>query len=88
MPPGARALRSAPETEIVFVGHARVNDSDLQELVRVVSLSDVTTIENETVPAGSEGTVVAVWQAGDLVDVDFDRAGGPATVRVDCIRRS
>ncbi len=44
-----------------------------RELDRVRTLEVVSGEDGETVPAGSEGTVVAVWNGGEAFDVEFVR---------------
>lgn len=44
-----------------------------RELDRVRTLIDVVGEDGEAVPAGSVGTVVAVWDAGAAFDVEFTR---------------
>ncbi|KQT47823.1 hypothetical protein ASG52_11195 [Methylobacterium sp. Leaf456] len=44
-----------------------------RELDRVRTLEVVAGEDGETVPVGSEGTVVAVWNGGEAFDVEFVR---------------
>ncbi|MFY9290806.1 MAG: DUF4926 domain-containing protein [Methylorubrum rhodinum] len=44
-----------------------------RELDRVRTLEVVSGEDGETVPAGSEGTIVAVWNGGAAFDVEFVR---------------
>ncbi len=53
----------------------------LRELDDVRVMADVTTDDGNTVSAGTEGTVVAVWDAGEAYDVEFpEPMGALATV--------
>lgn len=58
----------------------------LPELARVVVSVDLTTLEGDKVPAGTEGTIVAVWGDGTSYDVEFAEALGPATVQASFVR--
>ncbi|CAA2156736.1 DUF4926 domain-containing protein [Methylobacterium brachiatum] len=44
-----------------------------RELDRVRTLAEVIGEDGERVPAGSTGTIVAVWGAGAAFDVEFTR---------------
>lgn len=44
-----------------------------RELDRVRTLADVVGEDGEAVPAGSTGTVVAIWDGGAAFDVEFTR---------------
>ena len=44
-----------------------------QEFHRVQTLTDVVGEDGESVPAGSTGTVVAIWGEGAAFDVEFTR---------------
>lgn len=47
--------------------------SAFRELDRVTTLADAVGEDGETIPAGSTGTVVAVWGDGAAFDVEFMR---------------
>ncbi|MCJ2135939.1 DUF4926 domain-containing protein [Methylobacterium sp. J-026] len=60
----------------------------IRELDDVRLLSDVVTLDGDTIPAGREGTVVAVWGLGDAFEVEFpEPMGALATVEAACIAR-
>ncbi|GJD43525.1 hypothetical protein AFCDBAGC_1377 [Methylobacterium cerastii] len=53
----------------------------LRDLDDVRVLASVVTLDGDTIPAGTEGTVVAVWGAGEASEVEFSEPLGPlATV--------
>ncbi|WP_245238996.1 hypothetical protein [Methylobacterium platani] len=54
----------------------------IRELDDVRILAAVTTDDGQTMPAGTEGTVVAVWHGGEAYDVEFpEPMGALATVK-------
>lgn len=54
----------------------------LRELDDVRMTNDVTTDDGDTIAAGADGTVVAVWNAGEAYDVEFpEPMGALATVK-------
>lgn len=57
------------------------------ELSVVAVLCEVRTDEGAAVPAGTEGTIVAVYAGGEAYEVEFDEPVlGIATVRADALR--
>ncbi|MCK2055630.1 DUF4926 domain-containing protein [Methylobacterium sp. 37f] len=61
---------------------------DLRELDDVVLLADARTDDGTLIQAGTEGTVVAVWQDGAAYEVEFaEPEGALATVRATGIKR-
>ncbi|MGE7416352.1 DUF4926 domain-containing protein [Methylobacterium tarhaniae] len=52
-------------------------DALLRELDDVCITTDVTTDDGDTIAAGTEGTVVAVWNGGEAYDVEFPEPMGP-----------
>lgn len=75
------SLSPHPETETVFIGRPPVAPrTPLRELARVQVTVDVRTLEDDPVSAGSVGTIVGIWKDGDLFDVEFEGALGPATI--------
>ncbi|KQO70581.1 MULTISPECIES: DUF4926 domain-containing protein [unclassified Methylobacterium] len=61
---------------------------DLRELDDVVLLADARTDDGTLIQAGTEGTVVAVWQDGSAYEVEFaEPEGALATVRATGIKR-
>ena len=56
------------------------------ELDEVRLTSALRTCRGETVPAGSEGTVLAVWAGGAAYEVEFD--AGVATVEAELLTRA
>lgn len=63
-------------------------DRPIGELDVVTVLVPVETDEGETVAAGSEGTVVAIWAGGAAFDVEFDQPiTGLATIRGENLAR-
>ncbi len=60
----------------------------LRELDDVRVTVDVTTDDGDTIAAGIEGTVVAVWNGGEAYDVEFpEPMGALATVRAADLAR-
>jgi hypothetical protein len=60
---------------------------DLRDLDDVVLLADARTDDGTPIPAGTEGTVVAVWQDGSACEVEFaEPEGALATVRAGDIK--
>ncbi|MFY9294785.1 MAG: DUF4926 domain-containing protein [Methylorubrum rhodinum] len=67
--------------EVVHQWHADRPEAALRELDDVRVLVAVTTMDGDTVPAGTEGTVVAVWDGGEAYEVEFpEPMGALATV--------
>ncbi|KQP93813.1 hypothetical protein ASF60_14275 [Methylobacterium sp. Leaf113] len=61
---------------------------DLRELDDVVLLADARTDDGTLIQAGTEGTVVAIWQDGAAYEVEFtEPEGALATVRATGIKR-
>lgn len=59
----------------------------IDELDAVTLATDARTEDGETVPAGTVGTVVAVWGEADAFDIEFDAPfTGLATVGPEAIR--
>lgn len=59
----------------------------LRELDDVVLLEPATTSEGETIPAGTEGTIVTVWGGGGAYKVEFaEPEGALATVEPQVLR--
>ena len=56
------------------------------ELSVVAVLREVRTEEGIAIPAGTEGTVVAVYPGGLSYEVEFLQPAGIATVRADGLR--
>lgn len=50
--------------------------SSFRDLDDVVLLSDAMTDDGITLPAGTEGTVVAVWRGGAAYEVEFAKPPG------------
>lgn len=60
----------------------------LKELDRVALLVDASTDEGKVIPAGSEGTIVGIWQDGLAYEVEFARPfHALATVRIEHLRK-
>ncbi|MCJ2102230.1 DUF4926 domain-containing protein [Methylobacterium sp. E-046] len=60
----------------------------LRDLDDVVVLASVVTDDGETIPAGTEGTIVGVWKDGEAFFVEFaEPEGALATVRPINLRR-
>lgn len=60
----------------------------LKELDRVALLVDASTDEGKVIPAGSEGTIVGIWQRGLAYEVEFSRPSHAlATVRIEHLRK-
>lgn len=69
-------LRRAPEATPLF-----------PELSVVVTLRDTVTDDGVTVPAGSRGTMVKAYAAGEAYGVAFARpVAGTATIPADALR--
>lgn len=59
----------------------------IAELARVTLLADSRTLEGETIPGGSAGTVVGIWENGAAYDVEFSEPiAGLVSVRADEVR--
>ncbi|MCJ2121279.1 DUF4926 domain-containing protein [Methylobacterium sp. J-077] len=57
------------------------------ELSVVAVLRDVQTDDGDTIPAGTEGTIVGIWAGGEAYEVEFDEpVVGNATVRAEALR--
>jgi len=53
----------------------------LRELDDVVLLASVVTDDGDTIPAGTEGTIVGVWKGGEAFFIEFpEPVGALATV--------
>ena len=51
-------------------------------------LADVLTMDGDTIAAGTEGTVVAIWGAGEAYEVEFpEPMGALATVKAGQVVR-
>ena len=60
----------------------------LRDLDDVVVLVPAVTDDGDTIPAGSEGTIVGVWKGGEAFFVEFpEPAGAIATVPPIDLRR-
>ena len=60
----------------------------LKELDRVALLADAPADEGQIVPAGSEGTIVGIWQGGLAYEVEFTQPfHALATVRIEYLRK-
>lgn len=69
-----------------FLVEERVRRFPIDELDRVTLGADVASDEGEIVPAGSSGTVVGVWGAGEAYEVEFFKPfPALATVAADLI---
>ncbi|MCJ2092276.1 MULTISPECIES: DUF4926 domain-containing protein [unclassified Methylobacterium] len=61
----------------------------LRDLDDVVALAPVVTDDGDTIPAGTEGTIVGVWKGGEAFFVEFpEPAGALATVLPVNLRRT
>lgn len=68
--------------EAVYQWHEDTPGAKFRELDDVRVLIDVTTMDGDTIAAGSEGTVVAVWNSGAAYEVEFpEPMGALATVK-------
>lgn len=68
-----RLLTYVTETSPRPVARDRDEPHRIQELDRVKLLADVLGDDMVTVPAGSIGTVVAIWSGGAAFEVEFTR---------------
>ncbi|ABY32852.1 DUF4926 domain-containing protein [Methylorubrum sp. SL192] len=67
--------------EVVYQWSEDCPGAALRELDDVRVLTDVVTMDGDTIPAGTEGTVVAVWRGGEAYEVEFpEPMGALATV--------
>ena len=83
MPSALKVPPMPDHDEVVYVRRA---EHAIPELSVVALLRDVTTMEGDLVPAGSEGTVVATWAAGAAYEVEFTSPVGVATVKAEELR--
>ncbi len=61
--------------------------SDLRDLDRVAITVAVVSDDGDTIPAGTEGTIVAVWRDGAGFEIEFaDPPGALATVEQEQVR--
>lgn len=60
----------------------------LRDLDDVRVLAEVVTMDGDKIPAGTEGTVVAIWGAGEAYEVEFpEPMGALATVDAKQVQR-
>lgn len=69
----SRLLTIVTEASPRPVTRDRNQPSRIEELDRVELLADVLGDDQVTVPAGSVGTVVAIWAGGAAFEVEFTR---------------
>lgn len=70
--------------EIVYQSHDDRPGAALRELDDVRVTVAVTTWDGDSIPAGTEGTVVAVWRDGLAYEVEFpEPMSALATVRAE-----
>ena len=69
----SRLLTVVTETPPHSVARDRSEPRRIQELDRVALLVDVLGDDDVRVPAGSVGTVVAIWAGGAAFEVEFAR---------------
>ena len=69
----SRLLTFVTEASPRFATRDRNAPARIEELDRVELLADVLGDDQVTVPAGSVGTVVAIWAGGAAFEVEFTR---------------
>lgn len=75
-----------PTISGTFLVEAHVRRFAIDEMDAVTLAIDVRTADDEVVPAGTVGTVVAVWGQAEAFEVEFDAPfTGLATVEPDMI---
>ncbi|MCF4124007.1 DUF4926 domain-containing protein [Methylobacterium sp. SyP6R] len=83
----SRVLTFVTETSPRLATRDRGEPSRIEELDRVELLADVLGDDQVTVPAGSIGTVVAIWAGGAAFEVEFTRpVDALATVDASLLR--
>jgi hypothetical protein len=83
----SRLLTFVTETPSRPIARDRDEPRRIQELDRVVLLADVVGDDKVPVPAGSVGTVVAIWADGAAFEVEFTRpVDALATVEAALLR--
>jgi hypothetical protein len=84
------ALKHLPDTvEKSYVRHTQgeASEPNFEELSVVALTAGVRSSENVYFPAGTEGTIVAVWGDGAEYEVEFEEpVGSLATVRREHLR--
>ncbi|NNM75061.1 hypothetical protein HJG44_22120 [Enterovirga sp. DB1703] len=58
----------------------------MPELTRVLVTRAARTMEGDDVIAGTEGTIVGIWNNGEAYDVEFSEALGPAVIEAKFLR--
>ncbi|HJE24470.1 MAG TPA: DUF4926 domain-containing protein [Methylorubrum populi] len=70
--------------EVVYQWSEDHPGAALRELDDVRILKDVVTSDGDTIAAGTEGTVVAIWRGGEAYEVEFpEPMGALATITAD-----
>ncbi|WP_345822932.1 DUF4926 domain-containing protein (plasmid) [Methylobacterium fujisawaense] len=77
-----RSTFPSMSVEAVYQYSADAPGAEFRELDDVRVLIDVTTMDGDTIAAGTEGTVVAVWKGGAAYEIEFpEPMGALATVK-------
>ena len=70
--------------EVIYQWHEDAPGAALRELDIVRVLTDVQTMDGDTIAADTEGTIVAVWNGGAAYEVEFpEPMGALATVKAE-----
>jgi hypothetical protein len=74
--------------EVFYLLNKDESGANLRDLDDVVLLNDAVTDEGITILAGTEGTVVAVWDGAEAYEVEFaEPEGAMATVPAKDLKR-
>ena len=78
-----QTIKNALSREITdyYVGTTPKVTGSFRQLMLVVTLVDGVGAEGAVVPAGSTGTIVAVWRAGESYEVEFPDSDDLATFK-------
>lgn len=85
---GNAAYLDLMSVEVLYLLRKDEPGVKLRELDDVTVLADVVCDDGATIPAGTEGTVVAIWDEGAAFEVEFsDPEGALATVPASILKR-
>lgn len=75
--------------EVLYLLRKDEPEAELRELDDVIVLADVVCDDGISIPPGTEGTVVAVWDKGGAFEIEFEEPEGAlATVPASNLRRA
>lgn len=73
-------------TDTLYILRANASRAVFADLDPVVLTADVIADDGTTIPAGTHGTVVGVWESGAEFEVEFSEPPGLATVLAGALR--